>query len=904
MLNFYFEQQAIYENKYGTNTVVFLMKGSFYEIYATKDSGKAIKVAKILNLVLTRANKKIPEVSISNPYMTGIPVCALKKYLKVLIDHLYTVVLIDQDPNNVSNRTVSKIYSPSTYIDDESIVSNSKYACSIYCDNYAFGISFLDISTGNSFIHEITSTIFSHRLEELYRIVELYSPSEIIFIHHDCDSQHVSKIQEVLQNNSRLCHFIDNNSTFLAIDYQNNVLQTVFSCNTVLSPIEHLNLELLSYGRTSFIYLLNFCNEHDPTSISKISEPSINFDSNNLVLHNNAIYQLGIITQSSFEKSLFDIINKTSTSIGSRLLRMQLLNPSCNSSYIVSMLDSVEKMKPVVSVYENHLKHVGDLEKLHRKARLSKIHPSEISILYESYKHIHELSILEKHNFSLSVLDLITFFDNSFNISLCTSNLSDISSSIFKSLPDSLSSLTVDLSKYNAKITSICSQINKNFTKGASVKVEKYTISTTPTRGKQLKNILPSSFRFQFDKARCIISSDEIDTSFHHILRAETQIKPIVVQHFYSICSLFVSSFDSLLNEMHSFVAHIDTIKSRALCALDYNYSRPIIDSESDSGHVQISQLRHAIIEQLSNNSLYVPNDVSLNSSDCGMLLYGVNGAGKSSYSKSVGIAIVLAQSGHYVPAAEMRIGVFNKLYTRIADLDNIYKGQSSFFVEMSELKSIIHYADSRSIVLGDEVCKGTEDVSALAIVASSLKWLTDKNSKFIFATHLHHLPELSIVKNNDKLLIKHLAVECNSSNDVITFSREMKDGIGDRLYGLEISNVILQDDDFTKLCSMCRNEVLKTNKRIVSTKRSRYNNGVFVNKCQIDGCNIRTDLDTHHIVFQKNAQHLGTNVHNSANLVVLCKQHHTDVHSGKLDIIGWKSTTKGKVLEYSDLKQ
>ena len=140
-----------------------------------------------------------------------------------------------------------------------------------------------------------------------------------------------------------------------------------------------------------------------------------------------------------------------------------------------------------------------------------------------------------------------------------------------------------------------------------------------------------------------------------------------------------------------------------------------------------------------------------------------------------------------------------------------------------------------------------TEDVSAVALVSTTLKWLLDKSARFIFATHLHNLPDVSIIKNNQNLSIKHMAVECNTSNDMIEFTREIKDGKGDVLYGVEIAKVIIDDNEFIKQAYKCRNEVLKKHNKLLSTKKSRYNSSLFVDCCEFPDCESKENLDSHH---------------------------------------------------------
>ena len=915
MLDIYFKNQTEYEKKYGENTVVLLMKGTFYEVYATQDAGKAPLVANLLNLVLTRANKKIPEVSMTNPYMMGIPVCAFKKYIKVLLDAHLTVVTIDQHDGDVTTRSVSRVYSASTYIDEDSPGADARYACCVYaeyCDSYVFGVSCTEISTGECKVYEICQGNPTSRLEELYRIVESLGVQEVLCVTHDSITRaHAGMIEETLKRPDRLFHIKTVEPCFLAVDYQNAIFQKVFRCSTVLTPIEHIGLELVQYGRISLVLLLQFCTDHDKECMKDMRLPDIFTEPNQLVMHNNALYQLGIVSNASAEKSLLDVLTKTSTSSGKRLLRRQLLNPMSAPADIMDMLGYVESITPKYLNIEGHLKHVADIERLHRKMAMRQLHPHELRSLIESYDHLREICKYDDRSTIDTLLHerMMQGMKDVFDLSKCDVQLQDICTSLFNSAYkcEELEGLVAELKTHQEVAEKVCAKLSKHLSKDACVKVDGnartgYCIVTTPTRGTQLRGIYKKNeFSFVTEKGRCIISSKTSDTAFHRILQCQNSIKPIATEKYLNVVETLYREHEDHLIKLQSYASLIDTIKSRAKCAVEYGHIQPTVDTEAVDGYVQIDGLRHAIIEHLNHGTMYVPNNVTIDSDLRGILLYGVNGAGKSCYSKAIGLAVVMAQSGHYVPAASMKFGTFNRLYTRISDTDNIYKGQSSFFVEMSELKSIVHYADSRSIVLGDEVCKGTEDVSALAIVAASLRWLIDKNAKFVFASHLHKLPDMTCISGETRLAVKHLAVECDQNSDVITFTRELKDGIGDILYGLEISKFIIQHKEFAKLALKCRNEVLKRDTRVVSTKRSRYNPTVFVDCCQINGCTISTELDTHHITFQSEAADLGKTVHSSGNLVVLCKGHHNAVHAGEISIKGWKSTTKGRFLEYSN---
>ena len=901
LLENYFRQQSIYEEKYGKNTAVFLMKGSFYEVYGLENTGQAANIANMLNLVLTKANKKINEVSMSNPYMMGFPCVAFKKYLKVLMEYKYTIVTINQNINDPTERAIDRIYSPSTYIEDNT--SDSNYACSVYIEfdeTYYIGISFVELSTGRSYIYEILQGNSTHRLEELYRIVESYSPSELLCTFDNCSEANKKAIQQITQGTSnRLTHYDIIDKQYKNATYQNSILEKVYNVESQLSAIEYLDLELIQYSRISFCLLLQFCYAHSPDILSQIDKPAITYDENQLILHNNTLYQLNIITFNKGETSLLDVIDKTSTQLGKRLLKQQILHPMCKPNEIEKILDKVDKMKQNVQFYEEHLKYIGDIEKLHRRMLLGTLQPYELMNLITSYEHILDMLKYEDNEDFHQMEEYISTIKRTIDVEKINVSNQDIITSIFnEGYYDELRVLDTSMKKTEKALEKIAKELSKVLSKEGSVRVEKFALVTTVTRGNLLKQNTTGYF-FKNDKSKSVVSNPNIESLFHKLIQERESMKPRCIACFIEFTKELASKQSEFFKDIHEYVANIDTIKSRAKCSIIYGHTKPIIKEDSQTGYIKASQLKHAIVEQLNIDTNYIPNDVNLMNDSQGILLYGCNGAGKSCYAKSIGLSIVMAQSGHHVPCELFEIAPFTRMYTRISDADNIYKGQSSFFVEMNELKSIIHYADSKSIVLGDEVCRGTEDVSAMAIVASTINWLLDKKSKFIFATHLLKLPELSCLHKHPNLKIKHLAVECDIQNEIVSFSRELKDGIGDYLYGLEIAQFILQNKDFINKATKTRNEILKKPSKLVINKKSRYNQSLFVDCCQFPGCNCQEDLDTHHITYQASSSGQSMNLHGTGNLVILCKEHHNAVHSGQIVINGWKSTSKGKILNY-----
>jgi DNA mismatch repair protein MutS len=244
------------------------------------------------------------------------------------------------------------------------------------------------------------------------------------------------------------------------------------------------------------------------------------------------------------------------------------------------------------------------------------------------------------------------------------------------------------------------------------------------------------------------------------------------------------------------------------------------------SSFVDIGEVRHVIVEHVQHDIAYTPNSVCIgkcsNSKNNGVVLYGVNASGKSSLMKSIGIAIILAQSGMYVPCKYMNYRPYTYIFTRIQSSDNILKGMSTFSNEISELRNIFKRASNTSLVIGDELCSGTESISALSIVTAGIDTLVKLNTSFIFATHLHELTRIPILIKlvaNNNVVIKHLSVEFDEKNGTLVYDRCLKDGPGSSVYGIEVCKAMGMCAEFVHLASSIRNDILHSRNEIIQSK-------------------------------------------------------------------------------------
>jgi DNA mismatch repair protein MutS len=348
-------------------------------------------------------------------------------------------------------------------------------------------------------------------------------------------------------------------------------------------------------------------------------------------------------------------------------------------------------------------------------------------------------------------------------------------------------------------------------------------------------------------------------------------------------------------------VGMIDFLVSGAKVAKDNNYCEPkILECSVQHPHssVEVVKMRHPLIEKLT-ESTYVPHDLKLNAT--GMLLYGSNGSGKSSLSKSLGMNLVLAQCGLYVPCKSMVLYPYRYLFARITGNDNLLRGLSSFAVEMLELKAILRHAGPNSLFVGDELCRGTRADCGAAIVTAAVENLAQSQSSFIFATHLHEIanfPEIQQLKNVE---VCHIGSSYDPQKGVIVYERDLRPGCDDSLYGLHVACNFLGNKQFMQRADYFIKKLGSASGDLVEKRKSKYNNNIYLTECSI--CKSKQDLNVHHIKHQAHcvnnyAEHIRKD--SKGNLVVVCRNCHMQVHSDNIVIDGWIETSEGRTLKYS----
>ena len=454
-----------------------------------------------------------------------------------------------------------------------------------------------------------------------------------------------------------------------------------------------------------------------------------------------------------------------------------------------------------------------------------------------------------------------------------------------------------------------------------------------------------SDIRFEFlRKNAWQIRTEYLHLSSKNLSAGVEILRRILKTEFQEWQQKFYRANHGLVNRVCGFVGETDVCQAAAYVASRYGYTRPQIQ-ESQKSFLRAKELRHPIVEQIHRKTRYVSNNLEFGTpGQDGMLLFGVNASGKSTTMKAVGCALVMAQAGFWVPASEFVYAPYSYLFTRIRNNDDIYAGLSSFEVEMREFKVILKYANAQSMILGDELCSGTETLDATAIVASGLKLLAQRQANFIFATHLHFLSEIPEVCGLPNLKFYHLAVHIDSKDpSVLVYDRELRPGNGPQSYGIIVCRSMNLDLEFIREAERIRLGIergdilgrfsgrLNSPGSSLSTqhatapqpttlapqKPSHFNSEKLVDVCEV--CGTGGQMDVHHIDNQCSADKQGIitdpqtqgkyHKNNTWNLVNLCKECHHQAHgtsqSGRiLCIDGYSQTSQGAKLKWHHEQQ
>jgi len=958
----YFEIHTFYSEIYGYNrTIIVMQVGSFHECYSTDTEGiDLVKLASDLDIVCTRKNGKEP-VSKSNPRMVGFPVYTTDNFIEKLCNLNFTIIKIDQtsDPPK-PKRNIVGIYSPATFL--EKINSVSKFIVSIVIDtiknnNLCIGISSYDLSTGYGSFYETYSKTNDQMLalDDANRYLETCPPKELILYttlteNDKINNMNIKDILNYLNLEDKIIYNYNNFKNNEKIAMQKNIFEKVFINQPNIFEI--LNLHLYNWARFSLTNLFDYVQHHQINLINKLKLPNEFNNNKYLYLGNHCLDQLNIFNKNVNDKSLFQIINYTKTILGKRFLNDALSKPLIDHNLLNERYELINTIlnNKYYSKLTDLLEDISDIDKIFRRLELGTIYPSELYLLYLSFyqidkivKYCNENNIFNIDN-KFDVNIILNYLNNTFDLDLISSlnfnNFTEYDKNIFKkykyteldNLLDEINSsicfldnLVNELSQHvndkksfikkenkenndlNTMITlkfnereghylyitnRRCDILKKNLEKIKTIQVGKHILQINDFEFVEL----PKS---SYTKINCF----KIKEISNELVIQKSKLAKMIKDKFKLEMLYILENFSDIFTYWGKKIAYIDFINSGVLASINNHYSKPIIDILDNKSYFIGNNLRHPIIECITNNYEYKPHSLGLGGPNklCGILLYGINSSGKSTLMKSIGLNIILAQIGYFVAAEEFTFTPYHSLFTRINSNDNIYKGLSSFMVEMIELTSILKRNNSNTLVLADEIASTTEMKSANIIVSYMLKTLSESNTTFITATHLHEINNLSIVKKLTNVKSMHLKINYDQINDKLIYDRELSEGQGESFYGLQVAKYLMKDNNFNDIT----NDILIEYDNL-NIKQSKYNSDNYLIECKI--CKSKENLESHHIKFQKefNEYEINTKKNNlhyqkdaNYNLITLCRICHDDVDRNKIIINCWKETSNGRELDY-----
>lgn len=752
--------------------------GDFYETFG-EDAKKA---AEVLGIILTKRGAG----SESETALAGFPHHSLNTYLPKLVKAGMRVAICDQLENpkltkKIVKRGVTELVTPGVSLNDEVLQSKSNnFLAAIHFSKKLLGVSFLDVSTGEFFVAQGTA-------EYIDKLLQNFSPSEVLV-----QKQHKQSYLELFQD--RFYSFYLDDWVFQK-DFASENLTAHFK----VSSLKGFGVDDLEHGLTAAGAALHYLSETQHTklehiqTISRILEDSYvwmdRFTVRNLELYNsNAINSV----------TLLDVIDKTISPMGGRLLKRWLALPLKNIEQIQTRHELVKHFIDHDETFETvgyQLKQISDLERLASKVATGKVSPREVVLLKDSLKATLPIKSVLENSKNASVKSIGGLLND------CEELILKISETLFDDAP-------VNINKGKAIASGISEELDelRNISLSAKDYLDAMLAKETERTGiTSLKIAFNNVFGYYIEvrnthkdkvpeewiRKQTLVNAEryiteELKEYESKILGAEEKIQ-VLEQELFAKLIQYIIPFIHKIQQNAQVVAQVDCLLSFAALAISNNYIRPVLDDSTD---IEIKNGRHPVIEkQLPVGEEYIANDVVLNRNQQQIIMItGPNMSGKSAILRQTALIVLLAQMGSYVPAQNARIGIVDKIFTRVGASDNISMGESTFMVEMNETASILNNISERSLVLLDEIGRGTSTYDGISIAWAIAEYLHEHPSKAktLFATHYHELNEMTTTFER----IKNYNVSVKELKDTIIFLRKLVQGGSNHSFGIHVAKL------------------------------------------------------------------------------------------------------------------
>ena len=890
-------------------------------------------------------------------FFAGFPDYTLHRWAAKLTQSGWTVVVVEQKKDwrgKVEDRIVSRILSPGTH--NENTTPDAAWVVSIWLEEKgvgssatpSYGLVALDLTTGTTTIFQ-GNTRGKHSVwsaDEALHFFQIHSPREVLLLWRgdsytqpsDANIRRIFGIPKGIQIHFRQAIPSQQGSLEIPL-VREELLKKFYKPYTILPIRESLQIGNTPFVERSLCALLRFIEDHFAmTKPGTIHNPISWNPTKNMLCGNNALSQLNITgdapgsdNNNNHNECILALFNKCQTSMGKRAIRERILTPLIDVGEINRRLDRVSDAIDKSAFYTQPLALMFDLPRLHRKILNGNPAGGDILSLYQTYTQILALSCLvpanlyeglaPSENDIQRVIDAFNHFFSVAKAEKADAHITFLKPGICPAVDDieeKISQVYVAVRKWMEAFHSPDLRIEEKEKMPISVRGTKQIIQSIQMRASSNNELHTEPYKgLECKITKSVGHSIEapfLERANEKILGLRAQLAARLEEALPQICIDFYTrvtgntptgnttntTYD-IWSIMELFVEEVDCSVCFAKVAIERGFNRPTIlppTSQDTSSSFKATALRHPLIEALATRSKYVTHDVELGSSSFGWLLYGMNASGKSSLMKAIGIATILAQSGSFVPATNLEITPFERVMTRILNVDNLWAGLSSFAVEISELRDIFMRADNKTLVLGDELCSGTESVSATALVAAGIGYLLKKRSRFVFATHYHDLMKIPEIKDAMGLSVWHLKVRYDPTEDILIYERTLSPGAGSTLYGIEVAKALGMPQDVLDESILFRKALLGE-KMEETLSPSAWNPNIVAKVCEL--CQSNISLEVHHIRPRVEASSHsrfpdnGLARDDARNLIVVCAKCHDANHAGKLTIKPLTDTSVGQ---------
>ncbi len=761
------------ENK---NAILMFRLGDFYEMFFDD----AITASKELELTLTGRDCGQEE----RAPMCGVPFHAAQVYISRLVAKGYKVAICEQveDPKaavGIVKREVIRIVTPGTNLDDGVVNSPStNYIGAVLRRKDKNALVFADVASG-----EMTATVVENDSEGSLLVNEIarFSPVELALGGEAQDNKTLNNYLDALSNT--LCFTFD--ADLMAKDAEKIAAAQLKN----YSEIEDSDM-LTAVGA-----IISYINETQKSKVPHIREISI-YTSGQFVEIDAASRRNLELTETMREKqkrgSLYGVLDKTKTAMGSRVLKSWILRPLVNAVMITNRLDAVEEMVKNLPLREDlaeYISKIWDVERLMARVSLKMANAKDLVALRDSFCHLPAIKNLLKDTKSVYLSYREGRMDSLEDI------YSLLQSAIVDEPPVSLREGGIIKPGYNEEIDKLKSSATKGKEYIASLEAKE----RERTGIKNLKVGFNKVFGYYIDvskgnlskvpedyiRKQTLVNNErfitlELKEAESAVLGAQERLVELEYNAFVEIRETVAEAMERIAKTAKA-VAEVDAIYALATVAVKNNYTKPTITVKSE---LSVADGRHPVVEKLT-KGVFVPNDTALNDTVHSMVITGPNMAGKSTYMRQTALIVLMAQMGSFVPARSCTVGVVDKIFTRIGASDDLTKGQSTFMLEMNEVSYILKNATKKSLVILDEIGRGTSTFDGLSIAWAVMEHIAKKvKAKTLFATHYH---ELSVLEN-ELSGVKNFNTACKKRGDDITFLRKIVPGCAEASYGIEVA--------------------------------------------------------------------------------------------------------------------